>query len=137
MSGQSLSNAAWSPRCPHARSRVVTLFAAIPMDLSEPPPGMASSAVVAIHRFVSGPPGIAGARTCQRRQAHTCAMTAWFARPVLHVTDVAASVRFYTDRLGFTTAWRHEEDGKLLVAQVDRQGCALILSCQWPDKVGK
>jgi catechol 2,3-dioxygenase-like lactoylglutathione lyase family enzyme len=61
----------------------------------------------------------------------------WFARPVLHVRDVAASLAFYVDRLGFTTAWRHEEDGKLLVAQVDRRGCALILSSQWPDKLGK
>ena len=64
-------------------------------------------------------------------------MTDWFARPVLHVTDVAASLRFYVDRLGFTNPWQHEEDGKLLVAQVDRQGCALILSSQWPGKVGK
>ena len=64
-------------------------------------------------------------------------MTDWFARPVLHVTDVAASLRFYVDRLAFTSPWRHEEDGKLLVAQVDRQGCALILSSQWPEKVGK
>jgi catechol 2,3-dioxygenase-like lactoylglutathione lyase family enzyme len=64
-------------------------------------------------------------------------MTQWFARPVLHVTDVEVSLRFYVDRLGFTSAWRHEEAGKALVAQVDRQGCALILSCQWPDKVGK
>jgi catechol 2,3-dioxygenase-like lactoylglutathione lyase family enzyme len=29
-------------------------------------------------------------------------MTDWFARPVLHVTDVEASLRFYVDRLGFT-----------------------------------
>src|ERR1041384_4336799 len=64
-------------------------------------------------------------------------MTAWFARPVLHVTDVAASLRFYVDRLGFTSPWHHDEDGKVVVAQVDRQGCALILSSQWPDKVGK
>jgi catechol 2,3-dioxygenase-like lactoylglutathione lyase family enzyme len=64
-------------------------------------------------------------------------MIDWFARPVLHVTDVAASLRFYVDRLGFTSPWSHEENGKLLVAQVDRQGCALILSCQWPEKVGK
>jgi hypothetical protein len=41
------------------------------------------------------------------------------------------------DQLGFTSAWRHAEGGKTLVAQVDRQGCALILSCQWPEKVGK
>jgi catechol 2,3-dioxygenase-like lactoylglutathione lyase family enzyme len=64
-------------------------------------------------------------------------MTEWFARPILHVSDVAASRSFYVDRLGFSNAWNHEEDGKLLVAQVDRQGCALILSAQWPEKLGK
>jgi hypothetical protein len=30
-------------------------------------------------------------------------MTDWFARRVLHVTDVEASLRFYVDRLGFTS----------------------------------
>ena len=64
-------------------------------------------------------------------------MADWFARPVLHVTDVEASVRFYVDRLGFTSPWRHEEDGTVRVAQVERQGCALILAGQWPEKVGK
>jgi catechol 2,3-dioxygenase-like lactoylglutathione lyase family enzyme len=65
------------------------------------------------------------------------ALTDWFARPVLFVTDVDRSVDFYVSQLGFTLAWRFEEDGKAHVAQVDRQGCALILSSQWPDKVGK
>ena len=64
-------------------------------------------------------------------------MTEWFARPVLHVKDVEASLRFYVDRLGFTSPWRHNEDGKADVAQVDRQGCALILSDSWPEKIGK
>jgi catechol 2,3-dioxygenase-like lactoylglutathione lyase family enzyme len=64
-------------------------------------------------------------------------MTDWFARPVLHVTDVEASLRFYIDRLGFTSPWRYEEGGKAHVAQVDRQSCALILADTWPDKVGK
>lgn len=64
-------------------------------------------------------------------------MTEWFARPVLHVSSVEVSLRFYVDRLGFVIAWRFEEDGTPLVAQVDRQGCSLILSSQWPDKVGK
>jgi uncharacterized glyoxalase superfamily protein PhnB len=64
-------------------------------------------------------------------------MTDWFARPVLHVTDVEASLRFYVDRLGFTSPWRFEEDGRVLVAQAERQGCALILAEQWPEKVGK
>ncbi len=61
-------------------------------------------------------------------------MTDWFARPVLHVTNVQTSLRFYVDRLGFTCPWRCDEDG---VAQVDRQGCAIILANNWPEKVGK
>ena len=64
-------------------------------------------------------------------------MTDWFARPVLHVKDVEASLRFYGDKLGFTSSWRYDDDGKVFVAQVERQGCALILSCQWPEKIGK
>ena len=53
-------------------------------------------------------------------------MTNWFARPVLHVSSVEASLRFYVDQLGFTVPWRVEGDGRVDVAQVDRQGCALI-----------
>jgi catechol 2,3-dioxygenase-like lactoylglutathione lyase family enzyme len=64
-------------------------------------------------------------------------MTDWFARPVLHVTDVEASLRFYVDRLGFTSPWRYDEDGRPRVAQVDRQGCSLILADTWPEKIGK
>ncbi|HET9361387.1 MAG TPA: glyoxalase superfamily protein [Vicinamibacterales bacterium] len=64
----------------------------------------------------------------------------WFARPVLHVSNVEASLRFYVDRLGFRVPWRVEDEdqnNRVLVAQVNRQGCALILSEQWPEKVGK
>jgi len=61
----------------------------------------------------------------------------WFARPVLFVADVDRALDFYVNRLGFARAWRFEEEGKAFVAQVDRQGCALIVSSQWPDKVGK
>lgn len=64
-------------------------------------------------------------------------MTDWFARPVLHVRDVETSLRFYVDRLGFTSPWRHNEDGGADVAQVDRQGCTLILAGSWPEKAGK
>ena len=63
-------------------------------------------------------------------------MTDWFARPVLHVSDVEASLRFYVDRLGFTCPWRFDENGRAYVAQVDRQGCALILAQTWPEKIG-
>lgn len=64
-------------------------------------------------------------------------MTDWFARQVLHVADVAASLRYYTDLLGFAVAWSHEEHGAPVVAQVDRDGCSLILASTWPDKAGQ
>jgi catechol 2,3-dioxygenase-like lactoylglutathione lyase family enzyme len=64
-------------------------------------------------------------------------MPDWFARAVLHVTDVEASLRFYIDRLGFTSPWHYEENGRACVAQVERQGCALILADTWPEKIGK
>src|SRR5215471_15349295 len=63
-------------------------------------------------------------------------MSRWYARPVLFVSEVDRAVEFYVARLGFTQSWRHEQNDKALVAQVDRQGCELILSSQWPDKVG-
>ena len=63
-------------------------------------------------------------------------MTDWFARPVLHVSDVEAAVHFYVDCLGFTTAWRHKEAGDLIVAQVDRDGCALILANNLSERPG-
>ena len=64
-------------------------------------------------------------------------MTDWFARPVLHVADVEASLLFYVDKLGFTIPWSYDEDGKARAAQVDRQGCSLILADTWPAKIGK
>ena len=64
-------------------------------------------------------------------------MTDWFARPVLHVKDVEASLLFYVNQLGFTSPWRYDEDGRACIAQVDRQSCALILADTWPEKIGK
>jgi uncharacterized glyoxalase superfamily protein PhnB len=64
-------------------------------------------------------------------------MTDWFARPVLHVKDVEASLSFYVSRLGFTSSWRYDDDGRVYVAQVNRQGCAVILADTWPEKIGK
>ena len=77
-----------------------------------------------------------------RRRLQRTALTlydrpmSWFARPVLHVADVAASLAYYA-QLGFTSPWQHAEDGTPIVAQVERDGCALIVSSQWPDKIGK
>ena len=64
-------------------------------------------------------------------------MTDWFARAVLNVKDVEASLKFYVERLGFTSPWRYDEDGQAHVAQVERQGAAMILSRSWPERVGK
>ena len=65
-------------------------------------------------------------------------MTDWFARAILHVKDVDASLRFYMSLLGFTSPWRYDEEGRVRVAQVDRQGCALILANNLaPEKIGK
>ncbi|HET6328316.1 MAG TPA: glyoxalase superfamily protein [Planctomycetaceae bacterium] len=61
----------------------------------------------------------------------------WYARPVLFVADIDRSVDFYVKQLGFTQPWRYEDEGHAWVAQVERQGCELILSSQWPEKVGK
>jgi catechol 2,3-dioxygenase-like lactoylglutathione lyase family enzyme len=63
-------------------------------------------------------------------------MTRWYTRPILPVADVAAALGFYLGTLGFHEDWRHEEGGGLLVTQVSRDGCELILSSQWPDKAG-
>lgn len=64
-------------------------------------------------------------------------VTDWFARAILNVRDVEAALRFYVERLGFTCPWRFDEEGKAYVAQVDRQGCSLILAKTWPEKAGK
>ena len=64
-------------------------------------------------------------------------MTDWFARAVLHVSNVEDSLGSYVGRLGFTVSWRYDSDGRAFVAEVGRQGCALILSDQWPEKIGK
>ena len=64
-------------------------------------------------------------------------MSEWYSRPVLFVSNVERSLSFYIGLLGFTRSWQHEEGGRPVVAQVERQGCELILSSQWPEKVGR
>jgi len=64
-------------------------------------------------------------------------MTNWFARAVFHVKDVEVSRRFYLERLGFTSPWHYDEGGRVRIAQVERQGSALILTDMWPEKIGK
>jgi catechol 2,3-dioxygenase-like lactoylglutathione lyase family enzyme len=54
--------------------------------------------------------------------------------PVLSVTDVEASLLFYSNRLGFTIPGRYEEDGGVHVA---RRGRSLILADHWPELAGE
>jgi catechol 2,3-dioxygenase-like lactoylglutathione lyase family enzyme len=61
----------------------------------------------------------------------------WFARPVLFVADIDRTLEFYVKRLGFAQSWRHADCGKAIVAQVERDGCTLLFSSQWPEKAGK
>ena len=60
----------------------------------------------------------------------------WYARPILYVADMGRALAFYIDELGFTESWRHDEEGRTRVAQVERLGCELILSCQEQMKAG-
>jgi catechol 2,3-dioxygenase-like lactoylglutathione lyase family enzyme len=60
----------------------------------------------------------------------------WYSRPVFFVESVERSMAFYTEKLGFTVANRYEEEGKTLVAQVDREDCEILLNCQQPTKTG-
>ena len=61
----------------------------------------------------------------------------WYSRPVLFVDNVERAIAFYCDKLGFTTGWQHEEDGRVLVGEVSRGDCTLLLDCQQPDKTGR
>ncbi|CAN5455471.1 hypothetical protein BH10PSE1_BH10PSE1_07340 [soil metagenome] len=63
-------------------------------------------------------------------------MADWYSRPVLSVSGIERSVAFYVGQLGFKEDWRYDEAGDRLIVQVGRQECELILSAQWPDKVG-
>ena len=64
-------------------------------------------------------------------------MSTWVTSTLVFVRDVDASIRFYVDKLGFTLNMRYEEEGRALVAGVSRgDGCALLLTSQWSDRIG-
>lgn len=64
-------------------------------------------------------------------------MSAWISSTLFFVSDVDAAIDFYVGRLGFALNMRHEEGGRALVAGVSRgEGCALLLTSQWPDRTG-
>ncbi len=62
-----------------------------------------------------------------------------YARSVFFVQDADRSLRFYTDTLGFTLDWNHEEEGRPFVLQVSLLGFQLILNqieSSTKDRVG-
>jgi catechol 2,3-dioxygenase-like lactoylglutathione lyase family enzyme len=50
------------------------------------------------------------------------------ARSVFFVTDAERSLSFYTNTLGFTLDWNHQEQGKAFVFKVSLLGFELILN---------
>jgi catechol 2,3-dioxygenase-like lactoylglutathione lyase family enzyme len=64
-------------------------------------------------------------------------MNVWYSRPVFFVASVERSLAFYIEKLGFTEGTRYEEDGKILVGQVNREDCEILLNCQQPEKIGR
>ena len=60
----------------------------------------------------------------------------WYSRCVLFVANAEASYRHYVEVLGFSGGWRHDENGVLLVGQVERDGLEIILT-QDQERAGK
>jgi catechol 2,3-dioxygenase-like lactoylglutathione lyase family enzyme len=51
-----------------------------------------------------------------------------FARSVFFVNDAERSLRFYTETLGFSLEWNHQEEGRACVFEVSLLGLQLILN---------
>jgi catechol 2,3-dioxygenase-like lactoylglutathione lyase family enzyme len=64
-------------------------------------------------------------------------MSLWYSRPVFFVARVERASAFYTEKLGFTEDARYEEEGKVLVGQVAREDCEILLNSQQPEKTGR
>jgi catechol 2,3-dioxygenase-like lactoylglutathione lyase family enzyme len=58
-------------------------------------------------------------------------------RSVFFVKDAERSLRFYTDTLGFTLDWNHQEDARAFVFQVSLFGFQLILNQEEDWTVGR
>jgi catechol 2,3-dioxygenase-like lactoylglutathione lyase family enzyme len=53
--------------------------------------------------------------------------------PFFNVTDIAASLRFYVDGLGFAITMRWEPEGQLRWCWLERDGVAFMLQQYWQD----
>jgi catechol 2,3-dioxygenase-like lactoylglutathione lyase family enzyme len=62
-----------------------------------------------------------------------------YARSVFFVKDAELSLRYYTETLGFSLDWNHQEQGRAFVFQVSLLGFQLILNQTEPwtkDRAG-
>jgi catechol 2,3-dioxygenase-like lactoylglutathione lyase family enzyme len=59
------------------------------------------------------------------------------ARTVFFARNAQNSLHFYTQRLGFTLNWSHEDSGRALVCQVSLRGFQLILNQVEPGGAGR
>ena len=51
----------------------------------------------------------------------------WYTRPIFTVTDMPRALQHYCGRLGFMQDWKHDENGRTIVTQVNKGECELIL----------
>jgi catechol 2,3-dioxygenase-like lactoylglutathione lyase family enzyme len=63
-------------------------------------------------------------------------MSSLYARAVFFTDDAEASLRFYTERLGFTVDWSFDEDGRTFVFQVSLLGFEVIVNQAHDETVG-
>jgi hypothetical protein len=55
-------------------------------------------------------------------------MNSLYARSVFFTQDAEASLRHYTEQLGFSVDWKYDEEGRAYVFQVSLLGFELILN---------
>jgi catechol 2,3-dioxygenase-like lactoylglutathione lyase family enzyme len=60
-------------------------------------------------------------------------MNNFYARSVFFVKDAERSLRYYTETLGFSLEWNHQEEGRAFVFEVSLLGFQLILNQTWSD----
>ena len=60
-------------------------------------------------------------------------MDNFFARSVIFVKDAERSLRHYTETLGFSLEWNHQEQGRAYVFEVSLLGFQLILNQTEPE----
>lgn len=60
----------------------------------------------------------------------------WYARPVFSVSSVEGALKHYCELLGFEQGWKYEEQGHIIVTQVNKGDFEVILTSNL-DRVGQ